>query len=386
MLLLILPLFCIANGNDLSIGKTITIESSILNETRTILVHLPEGYTNEQTKYPVLYLTDGSYNFLHTVATMNFLAESGRIPQMIVVGVANTDRTRDLTPAILQSEKNDQYKTAGGADNFLQFFEQELIPYVEKHYRTQPYRIFSGHSFGGLFAVNALLNKPELFNAYLAVSPSLWWDNQRLINEANNLLKKADWHGRTLYVSMAAESEDMVTPYGKLVEQVKLAMPKNLTFYHKEFADEDHGSTVLRSHYFGLKNIWDGWYLPFETMQKGFDTVVSHYQNISKKFGFEIPLSEQVVNNVGYAALAEKKFDEAIKAFTYNVETYPQSANVYDSLADAFEAKGELALALKHYIKAVELAGEDHPNRRLFANNKARLAKRLSQDSSAVAE
>ncbi|WP_448564659.1 alpha/beta hydrolase-fold protein [Thalassotalea ganghwensis] len=387
LILLILPSLTIAKSNDLTIGQSIKIESKILNETRTIQVHLPRNYESDNKKYPVLYLTDGPYNFKHTVGSVDFLAENGRTPHMIVVGIGNTDRARDLTPSVLSSKKDKEvFKTAGGADNFLKFFEQELIPYIERNYRTQPYRIFSGHSFGGLFAIHAFLTKPELFNAYIAVSPSLWWDDQRLISLAKDKFSTTDFNGRTLFVTMADEGENMITPYENFLNAAKQSQVKGLTLINKEFDDEDHGSTGLRSQYFGLKHIWNDWHLPFETMKEGLATVISHYQHISKRFGFEVPVTEALINNVGYYALSEKDYEGAIEAFTYNVKHFPESANVYDSLADAYEAKGELNLALENYTKAVELAKDEDRNKAVFTKNKARIEKRLTEETQTTSE
>ncbi len=376
LILLSIPNIAAALDNNISIGTTIEIESKTLNEKRIIQVHLPDAYLNGETRFPVLYLTDGPGHFSHTVGTMNFLANNGRMPQMIIVGVANTNRTRDLTPKILVS-KDERFQNGGGADNFLKFFEQELIPYIEKNYRTQPYRVFSGHSFGGLFAINAFLTKPELFNAYISVSPSLWWDDERLISDAKVFFNKKESLDTTLFVTMAAEGERMLNPYNKFVNVVKESKTKDLIFANKEFDDEDHGSTVLRSQYFALKQVWDGWNMPRETFGEGLSAVQAHYKKIATKFGFEVQVPEGLINNLGYSALGDKKLDQAIEAFSYNVKMYPSSANVYDSLADAQEASGALNKAYKNYTKALELAESNDPNKAMFKKNKQRVAKLL---------
>src|SRR6185503_18883049 len=119
--------------------------------------------------------------------TIEFLVQNGRMSDLIVVGVTNTDRTRDLSP-VKSSDKNAagelQFPTSGGADNFLKFFETELIPEIEKKYRVQPYRILAGHSLGGLFAIHAMIAKPGLFNSYVAVSPALQWENAEALKRA----------------------------------------------------------------------------------------------------------------------------------------------------------------------------------------------------------
>ncbi|MGI9069302.1 MAG: alpha/beta hydrolase [Pyrinomonadaceae bacterium] len=140
----------------------LTIKSSVLGEDRTILVRTPAGYETNKIAYPVLYMTDGNAHIAHTASTIEFLARNGRMSEMIVVGITNTDRTRDLTPTKGTGPNATQSPTAGGADNFLKFIETEVIPQIEKNYRVQPYRVLAGHSFGGLFAVHALITRPEL--------------------------------------------------------------------------------------------------------------------------------------------------------------------------------------------------------------------------------
>src|SRR5215213_7433665 len=129
--------------------KRLTIKSAVLGEDRIVLVRTPAGYETNKVSYPVLYMTDGDAHMGHTASTIEFLTQNGRISDLIVVGVTNTDRTRDLTP-VKSTNKNPagdlQFPTSGGADNFLKFFETELIPEIEKQYRVQPYRILAGHS------------------------------------------------------------------------------------------------------------------------------------------------------------------------------------------------------------------------------------------------
>ena len=147
-----------------------TIDSKILGEARSVLIRTPASYATGARSYPVLYLTDGDRQLPHTAATIDFLTREGRMPEVILVGITNTDRTRDLTPTHVDQTALDgqqfRFPTSGGADKFLSFIETELIPYVEANYRTEPFRILAGHSFGGLFAMHALLSRPRLFNGH----------------------------------------------------------------------------------------------------------------------------------------------------------------------------------------------------------------------------
>src|ERR1044071_8048122 len=172
--------------------KRLMLHSAVLREDRLVLIRTPPGYESNQARYPVLYMTDGDAHMGHTASTIEFLVQNGRIPDLIVVGVTNTDRTRDLTPA-KSTDKTPggdlRFPTSGGADNFLKFFETELIPKIEEQYRVQPYRILAGHSLGGLFAIHAMISKPGLFNSYIAVSPSLQWEHDEALKRAEAFLK-----------------------------------------------------------------------------------------------------------------------------------------------------------------------------------------------------
>ena len=167
VVLLCLALFSAAlgvAGEPITIGETITMQSKIMGEERTILVSTPPGYAQGSNGYPVLYMTDGAGHFTHTRGTVDFLAGNGVMQQLIIVAVANTDRTRDLSPTHVASLEAGgvvrEYPTSGGAPKFLDFFEKELFPYIDANYRTSPMRLFSGHSFGGLFALNAFFTRP----------------------------------------------------------------------------------------------------------------------------------------------------------------------------------------------------------------------------------
>ena len=361
----------------------ITLQSTVLGEERKILVRTPEGYERGSARFPVLYLTDGDRHIGHTVSTVEFLAANGRMPEVIVVGISNTDRTRDLTPtkASMKNEAGKEMKlpTAGGADKFLEFIEKELVPHVEKSYRTQPYRVFAGHSFGGLFAVHALVSKPELFQAVISVAPSLHWDDAVVVKRAEQLLSSRPELDRTVFVTLGDEPGEPMAAFKRLQEIAAKKSPKGFQMEAVHMPDEDHGSIVMRSHYFGLRKVFDGWRMPKDPstpgVAKSLDAVDAHYKTLSKRFGFDIAPPEPLVNQLGYDFLFDDKTDEAIAVFKSNVERYPGSANVYDSLAEAYEKKGQLDLAATNYGKAVKVAEETgQPNLEIFKTNFARVS------------
>lgn len=367
--------------------KRITIKSAVLGEDRVVLIHTPVGYETNKDRYPVLYMTDGDGHMGHTSSTVEFLTRNGRISDLIVVGVTNTDRTRDLTPA-KSAQKNAngqlQFPTSGGADNFLKFFETELIPEIEKHYRVQPYRIFAGHSFGGLFAIHAMITKPGLFNSYISVSPALQWVDGEALGRAEEFLKKQKEMNLTLYVSLGNEPGAIGESFDNFKQVLSKTNIKGFEWQAERMDDEDHGSVVLRSHYFGLRKIFDGW-LPVRDLQSGvlFDGLKSaedHYKKLSDKFGYSIPVPENLINQMGYQLLGQNKPEEAIAVFKANIERYPMSANPYDSLAEAYEQGGRLDLAEPLYEKARILGEKNNdPNTALYKANYERVHAKLKE-------
>ncbi|HET9531708.1 MAG TPA: alpha/beta hydrolase-fold protein, partial [Blastocatellia bacterium] len=285
----------------------LTIKSDVLGEERVVLVRTPQGYETSNLRHPVLYMTDGDAHIAHTSSTIEFLARNGRMPEMIVVGITNTDRTRDLTPTNATMTRQDgtaiQFPTSGGADKFLKFIETELIPHIENRYRTQPYRVFAGHSFGGLFAVHAMLARPDLFNAYIAVSPSLQWDNQLLVKRAEEFFKGRSQFDKSLFVTLGNEPPPIADGFKSFKELLAKVQAKGFDWEAQLMDDEDHGSVVLRSHYFGLRKVFDGWQIARDPRTgavigdlKGAD---EHYKKLSQKLGYTIPTPEPLINQIG---------------------------------------------------------------------------------------
>ncbi len=365
---------------------TLRLKSDVLGEERTILVRTPAGYEAGNQRYPVLYMTDGDGHIGHTGATIEFLSRNGRMSELIVVGITNTDRTRDLSPTHVKTTNPDgklQFPTSGGGDKFLKFIETELIPDIEKRYRVQPYRILAGHSLGGLFVVHAMVSRPELFNSYIAVSPALQWDNQATVKRAEDFFKTRKELDRTLYVSLGHEPGPIEDSFHQFKQVLTKNQTKGFEWEAQEMTDEDHGSVVLRSHYFGLRKVYNGWQLPRDpdtgqVTAADLKGVEEHYKKLSTKFGFAIPVPEALMNQVGYQLLFAEKPDEAIAAFKINVERYPTSANVYDSLAEAYERGGRLDLAAPLYEKASTVGQQiKDPNLAVYQANFERVSTKL---------
>ena len=374
--------------------ERLVIKSQVLGEERVVLVRTPAGYARGAERFPVLYMTDGGAHIQHTSGTISFLAANARMPEMIVVGITNTDRTRDLTPTRVEQvpgNPNARFPTSGGADKFLKFIETELIPLVESKYRTQPYRVFAGHSLGGLFAVHTMLTRPELFNSYIAVSPSLQWDNFVLIDRAREFFKTRKELNRTLFTSLGNEPGDIGDAFGMFRDELQRQQVKGFVWEAVRYDDEDHGSVVLRSHYAGLRKIYDGWQFPRDpntgAVAGGLKGVEEHYRKLSERLGFTVLVPEALMNQVGYQLMGQGNMEEAVAAFKLNVERYPGSPNVYDSLAEAYERGGKLDLALPNYEKAHALGVQTNdPNTNVFKTNRDRAAAQAKPSGAADAK
>jgi tetratricopeptide (TPR) repeat protein len=285
------------------------------------------------------------------------------MPPLIVVAIANTDRVRDLTPTHADIKHSDgtvePFPTSGGADKFLDFIQTELVPEIEKQYATHPYRIIVGHSLGGLFAIHALMNRPELFNACIATSPSLWWDNFRTVHQSQEFFAKQKEFKKTLFFALGNEGGDMTEGFEQLQKTLSANHPAGFVVKSARYNEETHSSTELLGHYAGLRTIFAGWPMPRDEKTDvrvgGLEGVEQHFRELSDRFGYRVS-AEREINGLGYNLLGNKKFDEALAAFRRNVELYPRSANTYDSLADALEAAGKPDLALQNVEKAVEVA------------------------------
>ena len=368
---------------------SLKINSAVLGEERTILVRVPPGYETNKLRYPVLYMTDGNVHIGHTSSTVEFLARNGRMSEMIVVGITNTDRTRDLSPTHVTTTVAGggsalQFPTSGGGDKFLKFIETELIPEIEKRYRVHPYRILAGHSLGGLFTIHAMLSRPELFQSYVAVSPALQWDNQVAVKRAEDFFKARKEFPATLFMSLGHEPGPIEDGFYQLKQVLEKNQAKGFEWEAQVLDDEDHGSVVLRSHYLGMRKVYNGWVVPRDPdsgrVAGDFKSVEEHYQKLSQKFRYTVPVPELLINQMGYQSLFAGRSDEAIAIFKTNVERYPDSANVYDSLAEAYERSGQLELAAPLYEKAQTLGQRNQdPNLAVYKANFERVSEKVKQ-------
>ncbi len=189
-------------------SEVVTLRSKRLNEERKIYIHVPTIDSADLNKrFPVLYLLDADNHFELLSQYAEYLSRTdvGVLPKLIIVGITNTNRVRDLTPTNSmynyegKPDTSSWLKASGGNDAFFEFLKTELIPFVDSAYNPQPYKLFAGHSFGGITTINCLLNQPDMFDAYIAVSPSFWWDKEYLLRIADQKLKMGTTLNKKLF-------------------------------------------------------------------------------------------------------------------------------------------------------------------------------------------
>ncbi|MFD1818981.1 hypothetical protein SAMN04515674_11182 [Pseudarcicella hirudinis] len=238
------------------LGTVEKIQSAALHETRKLNIYLPEGYSADSAgTYPVIYLLDGSANedFIHITGLVQFLTMIEAMPASIVVGIANVDRKRDFTfPTSIENDKKD-FPTTGGSAKFITFVEKELQPFIQKKFKANASKTIVGQSLGGLLATEILLTKPELFNNYMIISPSLWWDNESLLLKVPGFLAKETAQETQVYVSVGTEGKQMEDDAGKLAEALQTGQKKGLKVKFVPMPNENHLTILHNSAYKGFE-------------------------------------------------------------------------------------------------------------------------------------
>ncbi len=297
----------------LSNGEKQIVDSKILNEKREILIHLPKSYHDQNikpAKYPVIYLLDAETNFDYYAGMVDLLSKQpyAEIPEMIIVGIKNTDRTRDLTTS-KSLEKNSvnpnelQYKNSGGSKDFSQFIEDELKPFILSKYRIDQYSVLVGHSFGGLFAVDVLFKNTKNFNAYVINDPSLWWNNEKPMQLINNFFENGKKLPEGTFVFLAqANNEGHST---KSIEEMTLNIKKfkNILsenhpqyFQHRFYQEDGHGTVIYPANFDALKYLFKGYRTNVKEFAKDPTILMDFYTAFSKKQHFQFKPSESYLN------------------------------------------------------------------------------------------
>jgi len=376
--------------------KKDSVYSNIFQEYKNIWVKLPENYNPKSPeKFPVVYILDGGVQ-LKTLETVYENYWGHYLPNMILVGISNqTNRTRDLTTSqIKMYGKNEINSNTGGAEKFTQYIEKELIKYIDNKYPTTNYRTLIGHSYAGLFTINMLINHNALFKNYIAIDPSLDWDNQKLLKQAKDKLASENFKGKSLFVSMSAEQlhmwDETVTVENLMENTSEFTLfPRSIMEFsnfaesHKEsglnfswkiYPEDLHETVPLPSIRDGLVFLFK-WFQfknppkynnPETTVEELTKMLNNQAEIYLQNYGYPAPpMIEELFTGYGYMNMQMGAPEKAKLFFEMGVKYYPKSANSFDSLAEYYESQEDYSNALKNIKIAFELSGSEVHKKRL---------------------
>ncbi len=356
---------------DVVIGHEIELPSPALGRPMRLRVYLPEGYSIASSRYPVLY-TFQSY-FHHVSGVARYLAGMNLAPEMMVVSVESYS-SADLSPEPLAPDRE-----SGGAEGFVRFLGDELVPFIDDRYRTQPYRLLYSGSFGGGFVVYVALTRPETFHAYLASTPAIDYEGQsRLIGErAEGWLKEGEFHHRYLFLAVE-DAPALVETLEVLIAVMRRAAPPELVWEYHHWPEEDHGTIPHRAVFQGLRRAFARWSeLPEEVVAGGADTIRAYQRQISEWYGYGIGISRGALFRAAYGLLSGDP-EQAAGIATLLTRNYPQDPFGHRLLGTAFEQDGRLDLAFKAYERAHALAVETaSPHLSVFVESLASVRRQI---------
>lgn len=226
------------------IGQSFALPSTTYGGTREINVWLPPGYAESGQTYPVLYLLDGgqAQDFHHISGIAQLGTIVGTTRDVIVVGVASVDRRNELALPTENADLIARYPTQGQSSRFRHFLADEVLTFVEARYRTNGETALMGESLAGLFVVETFLKEPQMFDAYVAVSPSLWWDGGQLARQAGAHLRDHSNDPRTLILTLGDEGGEMQAAMDVLVGNLRAFAMPGVSWTYEPRPTESHAT------------------------------------------------------------------------------------------------------------------------------------------------
>jgi len=365
LLLLIAFTLCLNSinaQNTTAINKSLSFESKILSGDREIWIHVPKidksSLDNPQSIFPVIYVLDGEHSFNNVVGISKALARANLMPNVIVVGVTGVNREYDYSPSDLKVD----YMKTGGGDKFLSFFANELIPYINNNYPSSNHNTLIGHSIGAMFAIYALTESPlDNFSNHLAISPSLWWDNQSLANKWKEKLKTPEFKQNKLaFITMANEKilgQDglkMHNQYLKFKSDIK--SNTNFEVDYLDLFEEDHLSTVTPALHYGLKFLFKNWNIDHHYNSGNFSSLKKSLQNLSQIYNFNVAPNYASLVNMARSFYEKEDYKTSIEIYEFGLKTFPEGLQMNGFAAQAYLKNGQLEKAKEYFKKGLNFA------------------------------
>jgi len=370
-------LFPQQDGEVVAIGKYRVIHSNILNEDRTLLVHLPRGYEDGKQHYPVVTMLYGNHvstYFAEAVSVLDTLGPTGRIPGCILVGIMNTDRYRDLLPLTPDGKPT-------GIESFTRFLREEVFPFVENQYRTKKFRILIGPQAGANFGLYTLFTQPDLFNAMIINHPFRWRGGRDLIMKAaGDFFQENSEFKKSLFVTyddsdpLAREGIEYIHRFSGMIKRLN---PKGFTLVLNFIPKNDEFLQRLGIRE-GLKTFFRDYPFPEDREVEKLDDILAFYRESSLKYGFEVDPPEHVLTVQADQLMELGKIEPVIDILEFTMNRYPRAANSYFRMANILLRRGELEGAREYLKKTVERVPHDSG---MLQSRLAALEKRISESA-----
>lgn len=308
-------------GTSIESGRSYQIVSSRLGETRTYDVSLPSDYSTSKERYPLMVVLDGESLREPAAAIARFYAASSMIPRTIVVGVRNAHRSRDMTPAASAGyTPPPEVGASGGADAFLGFLADELIPQLEQRYRTAPMRVLIGHSLSGLFVMHAIAKRPALFTGYIVMEPSIWWNDGKEYRDARAALRSpAAGHARVMLVNTPSSGLD-TTHWGGTIPMVR----------HLETTAETHTSMPPAGLLLALRTMFEDFRPSAWRPGTRPIAMLDRYDSLAARVGYAVPIPEFAFASSTRMSIHAREFDDAERSLARMERTFGVSAESKD--------------------------------------------------------
>ena len=374
--------------NEIKIGNRLQITSEYMDEEREFQVYLPPTYFfSDKNNYPVIYLMDGDYNFQYVTGLIELMSNvSGKMPECIVVGISDKGSSKyraNCTP--------DQIKEwNGNAGNYMEFIDKELKPYINSNYKTAGYDIIIGHSIGGLFVTNFLIEKPSSFKAFIAIDPALWLGDFEIISRADSILRTRKELASTYYISSSSAKGMGIN---KFVKTLKKRISDKHSWEYFKLEEENHNSVGLPTIKNSFEAIFDGWSVSEKEFFsfKNSSEVLNHFTELTKRFPSFVTIHPYFMGNIMYyyfeydkkedllnlengikehfpgsieefynqlalKHLKNEDYESAIIYFNKSIATNAASFNAYDGLSKVFLSQKKYEAALTASEKSISIA------------------------------
>ena len=329
--------------------------SSIFSENRRYMVSLPARYHANKHNYPSLYIVDADFQFQHVSAMVKNLARMGKIPPMIVVGIANQGDDDYLKSNTWSDSKDEAF---GGAAKFQQYLKSELIPLIESQYRTNQQKALSGYSLGGLFTLYSMMQQETPFNAFISMSPSAWFDENSLPAKLEPMLQQ----GKLTYPVFISLANEEGMGVDKVIEVFNKSAPNELNWQYKHYPNENHYTTALPAFYDGLQFLAPNYAIDGTDMLAlgDYQQVLTHFNTQRQQWaGFHLGWLQawQFVKYLSWSKQLDK-VDEILTALNEQFPDYVTTVTI--QLAKGYNKRKDFGRVVQ-LLESVKVDGQALP-------------------------